>query len=96
MPKVIFSPTAWRDLTKIGLHIGEDSPGAADALLDRIDEKCRWLATQPEAGEIVLDAASGKYRRFTVGSYVLYYCRVPEGVWIARVLHGAQNHMGLL
>ncbi len=96
MPNIIRSPLASRDLEEIWYYIAKDNLAAADALLDRIEEKCRLLAAQPEMGELRPEFATGRYRSFGVGSYVIYYRPVSGGIWIARVLHGARNHGRLL
>jgi len=32
----------------------------------------------------------------SVGNYVIYFCSAPDGLWVARVLHGARDHGPLL
>jgi toxin ParE1/3/4 len=96
MPTVIYSPSALRDLGEIGYHVAKDNPSAADALLSRIERTCELIATRPEMGELRPEFASGRYRSFSVGNYVIYFCSVSDGLWVARVLHGARDHGPLL
>lgn|ERR687892_2015666 len=43
-------PKAETDLLEIWLYIAQDSPRAADRLLDRIEAQCRLLADNPRLG----------------------------------------------
>lgn len=98
MPRPEISPAANRDLIEIGVYIAEQSGSQtrADSFLDSIFRTCEMLAEHPEAGELRQEFATGRYRSFSVGNYVLYYCSTPEGIRIARVLHGARDHHSLL
>ena len=47
-------------------------------------------------GELRVEFATGRYRSFTVGNYVIYFVPASGGIRIARVLHGARDHNALL
>jgi len=47
MPQVLKRPQAEADLDDIWWHIAQESPDAADRLLDSIDERCATLAQFP-------------------------------------------------
>ena len=47
---------------------------SADSFLDLIVQTCQMLATQPEMGELREEFATGRYRSFSVGNYVIYFC----------------------
>lgn len=98
MPRLEISPAANRDLVEIGLYIAQqsDSQRRAESFLDSIVETCEMLAAQPEMGELRTEFATGRYRSFSVGNYVIYFCQAPDGIRIARVLHGARDHHSLL
>lgn len=98
MPRLEISPAANGDLVEIGLYIAQQSGSRqrADSFLDLIVETCEMLATQPEMGELRTELATGRYRSFSVGNYVIYFCPAPDGIRIARVLHGARDHHALL
>ena len=98
MARLDISPEANRDLVEIGLYIARQSGSGqcADSFLDLIHQTCQVLATQPEMGELRTEFATGRYRSFSVGNYVIYYRPVPDGILIARVLHGARDHNALL
>jgi toxin ParE1/3/4 len=98
MARLDISPEANRDLVEIGLYIARQSGSRqrADAFLDLIYQTCQTLAAQPEMGELRVEFATGQYRSFSVGNYVIYFRPVADGIWIARVLHGARDHNALL
>jgi len=98
MASLVISPEAKRDLVEIGLYIARQSGSRerADNFLDSIHQTCNMLATQPEMGQLRKEFATGLYRSFSVGNYVIYFRPTTNGVLIARVLHGARDHDALL
>ncbi len=98
MPRLEISPTANNDLIEIGVYIAQQSGSLerADSFLDSILQTCEMLSTHPEMGELREEFATGRYRSFSVGSYVIYFCPTSDGVRIARILHGARDHHTLL
>lgn len=83
-------PKAEADLLEIWLYIAQDSPRAADRLLDRIEAQCRLLADNPRLGrprpEIAPDA-----RAWIVGRYLVLYQEQDGGIEVVRVVHGARE-----
>jgi len=59
-------------------------------VLFAIDDKCALLGRNPKLGPARPDIAPG-VRYFTVGSYLILYREVSDGVEIVRVVHGARN-----
>ncbi|MCH8922236.1 MAG: type II toxin-antitoxin system RelE/ParE family toxin [Planctomycetes bacterium] len=98
MPHVERSPAAEQDLFEIGVCIAEQSGNEEIAyrFLDTIDETVGLLARYPEMGELREEFATGLYRSFTVGNYVIFYRPISSGIQVARVLHGARDHRSLL
>jgi toxin ParE1/3/4 len=98
MPRLEVSPVANGDLVEIGLYIARQSGSQqrADSFLDSILRTCETLATQPEMGERREEFATGQYRSFSVGEYVIYFRPMLDGIRVARVLHGARDHHTLL
>jgi len=78
------------DLLQIATFIAEDKPDAARRLIDLIDEKCRLLASSPEIGWLRNDL-SARLRSFPVGSYIIFYRPIEDGIEVIRVLHGARD-----
>jgi toxin ParE1/3/4 len=78
------------DLVEIWQFIAEDSVSKADSLLASLDDKAATLARNPEIGRLRPELAD-ELRSFPIGNYILFYTCTPEGILIARVLHGAQD-----
>jgi toxin ParE1/3/4 len=84
------SPQAEIDITSIWRFIADDNVKAADAMLDRIDQAFDMLAQNPLAGRARNDLALN-LRSFPVGSYVVFYVPVPDGIEVVRVMNGRQD-----
>jgi toxin ParE1/3/4 len=84
------SPQAEIDVTSIWNYIAVDNVKAADALIDRIERTFDMLAEQPFAGRARGDLLP-KLRSFPVGSYVIFYFPIPDGVEVVRVMSGRQD-----
>jgi toxin ParE1/3/4 len=78
------------DVTSIWNYIAVDNVKAADALIDRIERTFDMLAEQPFAGRARGDLLP-KLRSFPVGSYVIFYFPIPDGVEVVRVMSGRQD-----
>ena len=74
----------------IWLYVAEDSIKAADTLIDRIERAFDMLAEQPLAGRARSDLAP-RLRSFPVGSYIVFYLPVSDGVEVVRVMSGRQD-----
>jgi Plasmid stabilization system protein len=90
MSKVTYTQKARFDLLSIWSYIAEDSPNAADKLLDSINDKCSLLAENPKLGQARPDIAKN-LRHFPVKNYLILYQEQKSGVEIVRVLHGARD-----
>lgn len=90
MPRVVRTAPVREDLLAIWSHIAEDNPAAADRVLDRIDEKCRLYATRPLMGQRRTDLHPSA-RCFAVGTYVVFYRPVEDGIEVLLVTHGARD-----
>src|SRR5882724_481494 len=67
MPDIRRTAQAEEDLIDLWLYIAQDNPGAADRLLDEIEDKCSLLAANPQLGPARPDIAAD-CRSFPVGS----------------------------
>lgn len=83
------------DLFDIWSYIARDSPAAADRLLDRLDNRSRLLADEPDLGTQREDLGPG-LRSFPVGSYLIIYRQQHESVEVVRYLHGRRDIRRLL
>jgi toxin ParE1/3/4 len=94
--RILRTPDAIADLDAIWDFIARDNVPAADRLLDRLQAHFELLVKHPEIGEQQPGLADGSYRRFTCGSYVIYYRPIDDGIVVIRVLHGARDVDALL
>ncbi len=83
------------DLLQIWNYIAQHNWPAADATLRRIQATSEMLAKNRYAGEAIDDVAPG-LRRFTVGSFVIIYRPIPNGVRLIRVSHGSRDFQDLV
>ena len=90
MPQVVLTAEAEESRIGIWLSVAAEIPDAADRLLERLDEKCRLCATQPEMGTPRPDLGRN-VRCFSVGNYVVIYQPTEEGIVVLLVIHGARH-----
>jgi toxin ParE1/3/4 len=90
MPVIRRTAQAEEDLIDIWLYIAQDNPGAADRLLDEIEEKLSLLADHPQLGPARPDIAE-ECRYFSVGSYLLLYRIILDGIELVRVVQGSRR-----
>jgi toxin ParE1/3/4 len=93
MPQVFTHPRAEADLVDIWRYIAQDSPANADRMLDCINETLNRLAAMPFMGQARFDLAPG-LRIFPVGSYLIFFRPIENGIEVIRVLHGNRNITG--
>ena len=90
MTQLKFAPIARQDLHDIFEYISRDKPRAAASWIDKIEEKCKLIATTPEFGESRPEFGKN-IRSSVVGRYVIFYRPVNEEIEIARVLPGDRD-----
>lgn len=92
MPRIARTAKARQDLKEIGRHLARESASrdVAVRFLTTIREKCTLYATEPELGESCPELGTA-VRRFSIGSYVVFYRPVRDGIDILRVLHGSRD-----
>ena len=79
------------DLDDIWLRIAQDaSIDTADQIIADVVNRFVLLADHPHAGRARDEIAAG-VRSFAVESYIIYYRPDPDGVSIARILHGSRD-----
>ena len=81
---------ACADLAETWLYIAQDRPGAADRLMDRLNDHFDVLAANPQMGEDCPQLAAN-LRQTSVGNYVVFHRPSPDRVEIVRVIHGARD-----
>ena len=91
MPLVIKSVRAERDLMDLWLYIeGRSGEDRANAVLRRINQKLTALAQQPGIGRSRPELGAG-LRSLPVGSYIIFYNPIEDGIEVVRVLHGKRD-----
>jgi toxin ParE1/3/4 len=93
--RIVRTPRAEEDLLDIWGYIAQDSPAAADRLLDRIDRALAVLADFPRLGPLREDIGIGACYH-VVGRYLIFYRDIGDGIEVVRVVHGMRNLSGLL
>lgn len=84
------SPQADLDLDSIWNFIAADDVQAAERQIDRIGKIFQMLIENPLAGSERHELRKD-LRSFPVGSYVVFYVPLPDGIEIIRVMHGRQD-----
>ncbi|MGB6042080.1 MAG: type II toxin-antitoxin system RelE/ParE family toxin [Pirellulales bacterium] len=95
MARLVIAPLAEQDLGDILTYIARDKPEAAVKWVQKIREKCAFLADNPEIGERRPELKTGEFLGSLVGSYVIFYRPIDAGIEIARVVHGARDTRNL-
>jgi toxin ParE1/3/4 len=90
MRRIVRTPQANDDLFSIWEHIARRNTSAADTLIRRCDETFRTLASNPGIGQ-KQDQYRPGLRCFPVGSYIIFYMTIDDGIEVIRVLHGARD-----
>ncbi len=80
---------AEEDLIAIWLYIAKDNLTAADKMLAKFENVFEILIEQPEFGTARPDIAP-ELRYFPVGSYLIFYRIIADGIQIVRVVHGSR------
>lgn len=87
--------SAKADLADIWLYIALDNPRNADRFIDKIIRKCQLLAELPLMG-LSREDFGPSLRSHSVGSYLIFYRPIKDGIEVHRVLHGARRLEDLL
>ena len=90
MPDIRRTAQAEEDLIELWLYIAQDNPGAADRLLDEIEDKFSLLAANPQLGP-ARPAIAADCRYFPVGRYLILYRLIPDGIEVIRVVQGSRR-----
>jgi toxin ParE1/3/4 len=88
--KIVLSGKARRDLLAIYSYLVERSPKAADALIQRIDEKFVNLSHFPFMGRARSTLAPG-IRSVIVGMYVIFYIVERDHIDVVRIIDGRMD-----
>ena|SRR5688500_16237542 len=95
MASIIRSADSLLDIDIIWNYIAIDNVAAADKFVRTIDEWLLRLADNPLLGR-ARDEFHPALRSVPIGSYLLFYRPIDNGVELVRVLHGAREQKDLL
>lgn len=94
MSRSRISHQAAQDLEGIWNYVAKNSPRAADNLFDKLRESFPKLALFPQMGRDRSDLTPA-LRSFPVGSYLLIYRPLEQGIEIVPILRGSQDIEGI-
>jgi toxin ParE1/3/4 len=92
MGKVVWTPTAERDLEGIFSYVGRQrrSQRAGTKVIQEIDSKAQFYAEQPFLTQ-ARSVLGCEVRAFTVFWYVVIFRPNSDGIEVLRVIHGARD-----
>lgn len=90
MPRIERNRASVSDYEEIWRYIARDNPAAADRLIATFERQLVTIATMPGIGREEPLLATD-LRSFPVGSYLIFYRPIDDGIALVRVLHGARD-----
>lgn len=91
MGKIIWAPSALKDIESISQYIERDSVDQAALFVSRVIEMVDRLETFPQSGRIIPEIKDEHCREIIYGAYRLMYRITQKEIWITGVVHGARN-----
>ncbi len=95
MRRLVVSPQAEIDLLEIWVYFAQESEQAAETVNAKITGMFDQLLVHPYMGRERADIRP-RLRSFSVGSYVIFYSVMDDGIEVIRVLHGARDIENIL
>jgi toxin ParE1/3/4 len=84
-------PEAYEDIEEIRAYIAEDSPAAADRMVNEIFGRLRLLAQFPNQGFQRVQFTSLPLRFIIVHEYLIAYAPDRAPLWVIAVIHGRRS-----
>ncbi len=91
MGKVIWAPSALKDIDAIASYIERDSVDQASLFVTRIIEMVDQLQDFPQSGRIIPEIKNTNCRELIYGAYRIMYRIVKQEIWITGVTHASRN-----
>jgi len=88
MPRILRTRESRLDYDEIWDYIALRNLAAADRLIDQFDTTLSVIASAPNMGRKVEELAPN-LRSFPIGSYLIFYRPIEDGIQLIRILHGA-------
>jgi len=84
-------PEAYDDIDEIRAYIAEDSPDAADRMVNEIFDRLRKLTQFPQQGFRRPLLTSLPLRFIVVREYLIAYASERDPLWVIAVIHGRRS-----
>ena len=91
-----FSVLALNDLISIGEWIAKENPDRAASYVLELEAACKRLTDFPLAGEKIGRYQKENLRHKVYEDYLVLYTIRTDTVYIARVIHAAQDYLRFL
>ena len=91
MGKIIWAPSALKDMESIARFIERDSIDQASLFVTRIIEMTDRLNDFPRSGRVIPEINDDHCREIVYGAYRVMYRIAKEEIWITGVIHGARD-----
>jgi len=91
MGKIIWAPSALKDIDSIAEYIKRDSSDQAALFVTRIIEMVDQLEDFPLSGRIIPEMNDEHHREIMYGAYRVMYRITYREIWITGVVHGARD-----
>lgn len=89
--RLVFSREADQDVNDIVDYISVDNPGAAEAVLRRLEKSATLLCSRPNMGMLALATGRSDMRKLSVPPYIVFYRITDTHLQVARVLHSSRD-----
>lgn len=86
-----FHPEAEGDINAIWDYIAEDTPDAADRMIDKIVATIEALVPFPYQGHRRTDLTLRPLRFINAGNYPIAYAPDKKPLWVVAVMHGRRS-----
>jgi len=90
MPRIIRTRESRSDFDNIWAYIAARNLDAADGVVRKLESTLNLLASAPQMGRKVEELGLN-LRSFPVGSYLIFYRPVDDGIQLIRIIHGARE-----
>lgn len=91
MDKIIWAPSALKDMESIAQFIERDSVDQAALFVSRVIEMADQLEDFPQSGRVIPEINNENCRELIYGAYRIMYRIRKREIWITGVVHGARN-----
>ena len=91
MGKIVWAPSALKDIESIAKYIERDSVDQAALFVSRVIDMTDQLELFPFSGRVIPEINNQNCRELIYGAYRIMYRITKREIWITGVVHGARN-----